>query len=380
MSSRGTRIGAFQFGRHAGPVGYASLSRARVACLALSILGIAAAAPATAVAWNEDPKAPEYSLSIVEGVTTQPEESILSTSGSVRPRAETVLTIIHGGAVVAKDTESNGDVWLSQVPQVGDVVTLETPVGHAVGSVVYDGLPSMDPTVCAGSTNFSGQRSPGMEVSGGVFTLVSHPRYTARHPGESAQVTTLSGQSFAGNFLTPLAGGQTVEAAEQLQTPLAGGATFTYTSKNERPVGACPVPPAPPPPPPPPALLGSILKLRHITIARLLHSGWTDQVTINQPGTVIQDLYLQGGHVPASASSAGKGGHRRAHKRPAVLLARGSASTAAAGTVTVKLKPTSQGRRRLKHARSVRAVLVTTLRSASGQILSLGHRSVSLHR
>lgn len=371
MGTSGTLISGFSASKQA--VG-------RTSCLALLILGIAAAAaPVPAAAWSEEPTAPEYSLSIVEGVTTLPEEPILSTSGYVRPRAEVVLKIFHNGALVAKGTGSNGDVWLSQVPLVGDVVNLETPSGHLVGSVVYDGLPSMDPTVCAGSTNFSGQRSPGMEVKGSAYTLVSHPSYTARRPGEEAQVTVLSGQSFAGSFLMPLAFGQTVQAVEQLQSPLAGGATFTYSSRNERPVGACPVPPAPPPPPPPPALLGSILGLPRTTIGRLLRFGWTSQVTINQAGTVIEDLYLQGGSVPASASSARSARHRHGRK-PAVLLGRGSATVKAAGKVNVKIKLTAQGRRRLRHAHSVKAVLVTTLRSASGATLNLGRRSVTLHR
>ncbi len=130
-----------------------------------------------------------------------------------------------------------------------------------MGSVVYDGLPSMDPTVCAGSTNFSGQRSANEEVEGSFYTLVPHPSYTAHRRGGEAQITSLSGGSFAGNFLKPLALGETVRAVEHLKTSLAGGATFTYTSENDRPVGACPVPPAPPPPPPVPALQGSIFKL-----------------------------------------------------------------------------------------------------------------------
>src|ERR1700691_2982990 len=135
----------------------------RASCSTLLILGcVALAVPASAGAW-EEPKAPEYSLSVTEGVTTLPEESILNTSGSVRPGVETALTIVHDNAVVAKDTDLHGNVWLHEVPQVGDVVNLEVPPGHPVGSVVYDGLPSIEPSVCAGSTNFSGQRTAGME-------------------------------------------------------------------------------------------------------------------------------------------------------------------------------------------------------------------------
>ncbi len=75
----------------------------RASCVAMLAFGASAVFAAPAAAWEEEPKAPEYSLSIVEGVTTLPEESILYTSGSVRPRAETILTLrSHGGAVVAE--------------------------------------------------------------------------------------------------------------------------------------------------------------------------------------------------------------------------------------------------------------------------------------
>ena len=97
------------------------------------------------------------------------------------------------------------------------------PVGAVVGSDVYDGLPSMDPTVCAGSTNFSGQRSENEEVEGSYFTVVPHPSYTAHRFGGEAQITSLAGSAFAGNFLKPLEFGETVRAREHLKTSLAGG-------------------------------------------------------------------------------------------------------------------------------------------------------------
>jgi hypothetical protein len=355
----------------------------RASCVALLVSGACAVSAAPAVAWEEEPKASEYSLKVVEGESTVPEESILSTSGSVRvPHTHNVpvtLRIVHNGLTVAQDTESEGQAWLSQVPQVGDVVYLESPAGNVVGSVVYDGLPSMEPTVCAGSTSFSGQRSANEEVEGSFYTLVPKPTYTAHRRGGEAQITSLSGASFAGNFLTPLAPGETVRAVEHLKTSLAGGATFTYTSENDRPVGACPVPPAPPPPPPVPALQGSVLKLVRTTIHKLLKSGWLDQVTINQPGTVTQDLYQLGGAVPAYASAHGKGhGHR--HKPPALLLARGSASAAAAGNVNVLLRVTTKGRRMLSHSHRLRAVLVTTLKAQSGAKLNLETHTVTLQR
>ena len=100
----------------------------------------------------------EYSISIVEGESTLPEDSIVHTGGEVQPKAPVALSIVRSGTVIAKATGTES-VWLSQVPEIGDDVTLESPVGTVVGSVVYDGLPSIAPEVCAGSTDFSGQRS-----------------------------------------------------------------------------------------------------------------------------------------------------------------------------------------------------------------------------
>jgi hypothetical protein len=364
-------------------LGISRVGLGRASCAALLVLGASALGAAPAAAW-EEPQTPEYSLKVVEGVTTLPEESILSTSGSVRipndNHVQVTLRIVHNGLTVAQDTESDGGAWLSQVPQVGDVVYLESPTGDIVGSTVYDGLPSLDPTVCAGSTNFSGQRSsPEDVVKGSYYTLVPPQSYTANRFGEQAQVPTQSGTAFAGSFLTPLAIGETVRAIESVEKPLAGGATFTYTSENDRPVGACPVPPPPPAPPAIPALQGSIFKLAHITIHKLLKSGWLDQVSINQPGTVKQDLYELGGAVPAHASSH-KHSHAHPRKPPALLLARGSTSASAAGTVKVLLRVTAKGRHALRHSHRVRAELITTLTASSGAKLNLPTRTVTLER
>jgi hypothetical protein len=361
--------------------------RGRASCAVLLAVGVGVALPSVAGAW--EPKATEYSISIVEGETTVPSHSILSTSGSVAiPHAKELQVTLRitepDGVTVAEDTrEGSGPeegVWLGQVvPQVGDYVYLEAPTGHVLESVKYDGLPSMDPTVCAGSTNFSGQRSENEEVEGSAYTLVVHPSYVAERVGGIAQITSLSGSSYAGNFLKPLELGETVQVKEHLTTALGGGATFKYSSEAQRPVGACPAPPPPPPPPPPPALQGSIFKLVGTTIHKLLKSGWTDQVTINQAGTVTQDLYQVGGAVPASAS-AHRRGHGHKHKPPALLLARGSVSAVTAGTVSVTLHVTGKGRHALSHSHKVRAVLVTTLKTGSGAKLNLQTRTVTLQR
>ena len=333
-------------------------------------------APASATSGH----GPRYSLTILEGATTLPEyEQASVTSGSVSPSAEVVLSIIRSGTTLYRDVQSDGGAWLSQVPAVGDEVTLESPKGTVVARTVYDGLPAMDPTVCAGSTNFSGQNSPGQIVEGKYFAKVLvHPYHHGIEVHQTAfgeaQVKTLSGTSFGGSFLTPLALGEDVEAIESLKTPLANEATYTYTSEVERPVGACPAPPPVFNPPPPPALGGTIAKLLHTTIHNLLKLGARDQVTINQPGTVIQDLYLAGGKLPAFAAGS------RHHHTPALLLAHGSATAAAAGKVTVHLKVTRRGRARLRSARGAKVVLMTTLHSRSGAKINLARHTISLHR
>ena len=356
------------------------IRRGGFACAAL--LGACALiAPVTASAAGHGPR---YSLKIVEGETTLPEyDQVASTSGSVEPSAQVAVSIVRGGTTVYRDVQSGGSAWLSQVPQVGDVVTLESPVGVTIGSDVYDGLPSIDATVCAGSTNFSGQNSSGYTVEGFYLTDTTvidpygHVTGTRRTNFSEAQVKSLSGTAFGGSFLAPPAIGETVGAIESLKTPLPGEATYTYTSEYLRPVGGCPAPPPVFVLPSLPVLQGTVLKLPRATIRSLLRSGLRDRVTINQPGVVTQDLYLKGGKLPAFAASAASKHHPKIP--PALLLARGATTAKGAGTVSVHLKLTSKGRHKLKTVSHATVVLVTTLRTGSGAKLNLARRTVSLH-
>jgi hypothetical protein len=331
-------------------------------CTALGVL----AAPATA-----HESTTHYSLEIVEGVSTLPEESPVRTTGHGEHQKSTRVRLYHNGSLVNQET---GGEWASLWhvgPQVGDTVTLESPIGNLVASEIYDGLPTMDPTVCAGSANFSGQRSAGQTVQGHFFTL--NP-YGHRLGEQQAQITSLNGSAFGGSFLAPLALGETVVASESLETPLPGSAVFTYESETWQPVGACPVPPPPPYVPPlPPALAGAIVKLASATIHALLKHGWSNHVGINQPGTITQDLYMQGGTLPAFASSS----HHR-HSHPAILLARGTARASTAGTFTVTLHVLASAKGRLRSAHTVHGVLITTLRTGSAT-LALPRRFVTLH-
>jgi hypothetical protein len=349
--------------------------------LLLALVG-AGIAPASASASAHGPR---YALKIAEGETTLPEYEHPDwiSAGIENSKAEVVLEIIHGGLVTGQGSGRNGNgAWVSPGPQVGDEVVFESPSGTPIARFTYDGLPSLDPTVCAGSTNFSGQNSSGDVVEGFfVKNVLETPYHQSTKPVQKAfgeaQVKSLSGTTFGGDFLKPLELGEDVGAIESLKTALAGEATYTYTSENERPVGACPVPPPPYAPPPPPVLQGSILKLVHVTIQKLLKSGWLTMVSINQPGTVTEGLYAEGGTLPAYASSVSKG--RKHHKLPpALLLAHGTGAATAAGTVDVLLRATSKGRSKLKHDRRVKAVLITTLHSAAGTTLTLSRRTVTL--
>jgi hypothetical protein len=340
-------------------------------CLALLALGALTSAPALAHA----PAVTEDSLSIVEGESTHPNQSIESIWASTNSSAQVVLSIVHGGVEVATNSESHS-TWLSHVPEVGDDVILEVG-GTLIASITYDGLPSIEADVCAGSENFSGQRTAGTEVEGGEYSFKAFPT-TEQEPTQLAQVTALSGASFGGNFLKPLALGETVLARESSKTTLGSGAIFNYSSENQRPVAACPAPPAPPPAPPVvvlPPLNGLILKLAHASIRNLLKSGWLTVVDINEPGTVTEDLYADNGTLPAHASAVSKAKHHKSP--PALLIARGVGSATAAGTVNVLLHPTGKGRFLLKHTRKIKAVLITTLRNANGSLLNLGRRTVT---
>ena len=331
-------------------------------------------------AWSEN-HGPQYTLGVAEGETTLPEYSqVARVWGSAGAGAKVAVSIIRGGTTVYRQT---GEGWtsLSQVPEVGDVVTLESPIGRVIGSAVYDGLPSMEPTVCAGSTNFSGANTSGFTVEGSYVTygLNRNPYGQITGTNQSgfgeAQVKSLTGTTFGGNFLVPLQVGETVTATESLKTHLAEEATYTYVSEDSRPVGVCPPPPPPPPPSPPkpPVLQGSVLKLGHLTLKSLLKSGWHVLIDINQPGTVVGDLYIQDGKIPAFASS------NKHHTPSALLVARGYVTAKGAGVASVLLRVTAAGRDRLRSAKSVHAVLLTTLRSSSGGKLGLGRRSVSIH-
>ena len=353
----------------------------------LALVALLRRRPARGACWRVGCAAPEYSLSIVEGETTQPEHSVIATAGSVEPEASVAVSIVRGGIEVSRSSGNDG-AWMASIPAPGDVVSLESPTGlnghpggKIVGSFVYDGQPSIDPTVCTGSANFSGQRSTGQTIQGGYFLDMVGP-YGGFERGNprQAQITLLSRVDLR-RQLPDSAGVRGDGVGKRVAGNAARRRSRLHLRKRKRAArGRLSRPPPPPPPPPrPPALPGSILKLARTTIHKLLKSGWLDQVTINQPGTVIQDLYLQDGKLPAFAAG-NRGKHHARKVPPAQLVARGSTTATHPGTVNVLIRVTARGRRLLRHRSQARLVLVTTLRSTSGAKLNLARRTVSLHR
>jgi hypothetical protein len=162
-------------------------------CGALATFVATVVLVAPAGAWAHD-KAPEYSLSVVEGADTQPADTIERVSASASENAEVSVSLTHNGLVVALDT-GEGYAGLSQVPQVGDVVTFASQ-GFTT-AVTYDGLPTIDPTVCVGSNNFSGQRTLGYTVEGGYYTVTPARRHIYHSQDTLAQIQVLSRSSAA---------------------------------------------------------------------------------------------------------------------------------------------------------------------------------------
>ena len=79
------------------------------------------------------PPPPKYSLSITEGETTQPEHSIISTSGRVNSNAWVAVSIVRGGLEVSR-ASGEGGAWMASIPAPGDVVNLDPrPAPMATG-------------------------------------------------------------------------------------------------------------------------------------------------------------------------------------------------------------------------------------------------------
>jgi hypothetical protein len=119
------------------------------------------------------------------------------------------------------------------------------------------------------------------------------------------------------------------------------------------------------------------------TVRDLLRGGFSDSVVLTGPGSVSENLFSDNGVLPATASRASAARHKKSKRhQAAVLLAKGGASTATAGTVTVTLLPTAAGKKTLKKTRhSLRVVLITSVKDAkTGKVTNLPPHRLTLKR
>jgi hypothetical protein len=302
--------------------------------------------------------------------------------------APTSIEVRRGETVVKSGAFSVSGFAL----QAGDVIRVLRN-GAEAASLTYDGYPSFDAGTCAGQTAFTGKRTGTANVSE-VYAYKWEPfRYrgfdTYRTTGEIVgDITGLAGDAFSGAFRAALPAGH-ILTATQTQRP-ADGVTF-YTTV-ERPVADCPqqttepsqqpqLPTVTPDTVKPKGKLilpsGKVLTLKNLFDA----DGMTTTVELDEPGTVVQALYLRNGaKVPqvVTANAAQKKKKKKKAKR--VLIAKGQASSQTAGQVKVRLKATKKARKAYKRKRKVKAVLVTTVADLAGNVTSLPQRKLTLRK
>jgi hypothetical protein len=288
------------------------------------------------------------------------------------PQPQAAVSIVHNGAVAATQSGSGG-AYLTAAPAVGDTVRVEQPPGNPIESIVYN--LTVDPSTCVGATTISGQRSdPGAQVSAYAF-VPSEGGYGTFTP---ARITTLSGMSYAGTFSRALTSSDVVSVGETATFTRAYG-FFEYDGSLEKAVGACP--------PPPPAKLvpaagprppkGSISVNARRALRAFFRKGLTMIVSVDQPGKVVENLFLAKGKLPGKASSVGSAKSKR--KRGATLIGRGSAKALKAGAVKVTVRPT-RAAKRLRRKRSLKVQFLTTLSNLAGQTTTLPPKRVTLKR
>jgi hypothetical protein len=264
----------------------------------------------------------------------------------------------------------------------GDEVTVTDVDTSDAHTVTYTGQPTLDVSaLCAAGAKFSGTRDDGKDVSVSATS--------ASGAVGAVKVATGAGTTFAGGFTTTLTSAWTVRAQE---TVLATPAFSAYADVSRTaldcppPVVAdptatptpTPVPvvttaapdPAPAPPSasaPPKDVIAPLASLTvRVTRAwRALVGGtFSDKVTLTEPGTVKQVLYLDTG----------------AHAAKATVLGSGRAVVAKAGKVTVKVKLSKKGKAHVRARKAVKVKLVTTVVDRAGNARVLAPKRFTVKR
>lgn len=282
------------------------------------------------------------------------------------------LDISRGSTVIASES---GMGWLDlNVASLvtGDIATLSAG-GSQVGSFTYDGLPSINADACAGHSSFTGTHGEG-QLYGGAYT----PR--AGTYDSSNEGTVSGGSAYTVTLARPLAVGDVAWAGLSRDTGALG-----VSESREVNVGACPTPPQPPVAPvtttaPPTdqqvrqAVSTAVGKassvLRRLDPADLASSKSAAlPFAFPEPGTVKIEL--------TAPAPKGKSASAAAAKKP-VLVAVGTKTLGAAGSVPVKLKVTGAGRKLLRKAKTVKLTLKATFTPARTAKPQSTNKSVTL--
>ncbi|MBJ7331653.1 MAG: hypothetical protein JHC95_17290 [Solirubrobacteraceae bacterium] len=293
---------------------------------------------------------------------------------------ENVRTVqLRGGVEIAAQTrtsQTGGSVSVKS----GDVFNvLDTTTGDTILSYTYDGRPSLDATTCVGQTAFSGQRTGDSEIwlqETGSLSEYMKGTY------QNGKLGTSGTGTFSGQFPRALTAGRFLLMVQTLRVTDTTGANAWIEIYSSSAVAACPVPPvdAPKPTPAPdttkPTVGKAVLpKGNALKLANFLIKGFSTTVTINEPGTVTQQLFLNNG-AKLTAKTAAKS----KKKAKPVLLAKGSTVSKVAGKVKVKIKATKAGKKAIKGKRTVKAILVTTVKDLAGNTSTPSQAKLTLKK
>lgn len=295
------------------------------------------------------------------------------------------LDLVRGGATVASAT-GPGFVRLAPAAlAAGDALVLTDVTTAASRTATFTGQPTLSAPGC-GAAGFSGTREDGstVDVSAGLGA-------------DSVPTVQLfgAGTSFAGSFAKALRTGWSVQAA-QARVIDAGftvfdavGAVVGGTCPGVAPAAPVVVAPAPvvvaPAPvavpaavtdavPPTASLTMPVLFSRPALAYKALIGGkLTGALTVDEPGSVTQTLYLDDGATLPKATAAAD------RKKAATVLGTVATKVKAAGTVPVTIKVSKKGRARLRVGQT-KLALVTVVRDAAGNARTLPARRFAVLR
>jgi virginiamycin B lyase len=321
-------------------------------------------------------------------VLNTPSSSPITPTGTVQFKVNGV----DDGSPVPLDAGGQAKYTPTFLLDVGDVVTAEFNGNAQLGASTSPGAqlsvqPALTGTTLTASPN---PANPGNEltfiatVTNMSTSIVPFGSVEFSIDGEAVlEPLTLDENGQAGIGVSGLRPGDHTVRALYFAS-MMGIQDFTGSQASVTEHITSPPPPAKPaastPPSPPPfqATL-SVFPLAP-TVRGLLRGRFSDSVVLTGPGSVSENMFSDTGVLPATASRASAARHKKSKRHTAVLLARGGASIATAGTVNVTLLPTAAGKKTLKKTRhSLRVVLITSVKDAkTGNVTNLPAKTLTL--